>query len=51
MSSDKRQEFIVFSNVLAVSMLVDHHRRGSGATPSTVEGASPVSFLPGSKPQ
>ena len=37
---DKRQEFILFSDVLGVSMLVDalNHRRQSGATPSTVEG-------------
>jgi hypothetical protein len=37
---DKRQEFILFSDVLGVSMLVDalNHRRPSGATPSTVEG-------------
>lgn len=40
MSDDKRQEFILFSDVLGVSMLVDalNHRRHSGATPSTVEG-------------
>lgn len=40
MSDDKRQEFILFSDVLGVSMLVDalNHRRPSGATPSTVEG-------------
>jgi hydroxyquinol 1,2-dioxygenase len=37
---DKRQEFILFSDVLGVSMLVDalNHRRPNGATPSTVEG-------------
>ena len=36
----KRQEFILTSDVLGVSMLVDaiNHRRPSGATPSTVEG-------------
>ena len=40
MSDDKRQEMILFSDVLGVSMLVDalNHRRPSGATPSTVEG-------------
>jgi hydroxyquinol 1,2-dioxygenase len=40
MCDDKRQEFILFSDVLGVSMLVDalNHRRPSGATPSTVEG-------------
>lgn len=38
--SEKRQEFILTSDVLGVSMLVDaiNHRRPSGATPSTVEG-------------
>jgi hydroxyquinol 1,2-dioxygenase len=37
---DKRQEFILASDVLAVSMLVDciNNRRTSGATPTTVEG-------------
>lgn len=36
----KRQEFILASDVLGVSMLVDgiDHRRANGATPSTVEG-------------
>ncbi|MGH9679215.1 MAG: dioxygenase, partial [Candidatus Acidiferrales bacterium] len=36
----KRQEFILFSDVLGVSMLVDalNHRFPSGATPSTVMG-------------
>ncbi len=36
----KRQEFILLSDVLGVSMLVDaiNHRQRSGATPSTVEG-------------
>jgi hydroxyquinol 1,2-dioxygenase len=40
MCSQKRQEFILSSDVLGVSMLVDaiNHRRPSGATPSTVEG-------------
>jgi hydroxyquinol 1,2-dioxygenase len=38
--SEKRQEFILTSDVLGVSMLVDaiNHRRPSEATPSTVEG-------------
>ncbi len=37
---DKRQEFILFSDVLGVSMLVDaiNNRAPTGATPSTVEG-------------
>jgi hydroxyquinol 1,2-dioxygenase len=40
MSDEKRQELILFSDVLGVSMLVDaiNNRRPSGATPSTVEG-------------
>jgi hydroxyquinol 1,2-dioxygenase len=40
MCSQKRQEFILCSDVLGVSMLVDaiNHRRASAATPSTVEG-------------
>jgi hydroxyquinol 1,2-dioxygenase len=40
LSSEKRQEFILTSDVLGVSMLVDaiSHRHPSGATPSTVEG-------------
>ena len=39
-SSDKRQEFILFSDVLGVSMLVDaiNHRLATGATPTTVTG-------------
>ncbi len=38
--SDQRQEYILLSDVLGVSMLVDElaHRRPSGATPSTVLG-------------
>jgi hydroxyquinol 1,2-dioxygenase len=46
----KRQEFILMSDVLGVSMLVDaiNHRWDTGATPSTVEGpfhvASPPEF-------
>jgi hydroxyquinol 1,2-dioxygenase len=45
MSSDKRQEFILASDVLGVSMLVDaiNHRLPSGATPSTIEGPFHVS--------
>jgi len=37
---EKRQEFILTSDVLAVSMLVDaiNNRRASSATPTTVEG-------------
>jgi hydroxyquinol 1,2-dioxygenase len=40
MSNDKRQEFILFSDVLGVSMLVDaiNHRLATGATPTTVTG-------------
>lgn len=46
--SDKRQEFILFSDVLGVSMLVDaiNHRRGGAATPSTVEGPFHVPEAP-----
>jgi hydroxyquinol 1,2-dioxygenase len=38
--SPKRQEFILFSDVMGVSMLVDaiNHRLDIGATPTTVEG-------------
>ena len=37
---DKRQEFILLSDTMGVSMLVDeiNNRRVAGATPSTVEG-------------
>jgi hydroxyquinol 1,2-dioxygenase len=40
LSSDKRQEFILLSDVLGLSMLVDamNHRFPEGATPSTVIG-------------
>jgi len=40
MCDDKRQEFILASDVLGVSMLVDaiNNRLQTGATPSTVEG-------------
>jgi hydroxyquinol 1,2-dioxygenase len=46
--SEKRQEFILSSDVLGVSMLVDaiNHRRPSGATPSTVEGPFHVPNAP-----
>jgi len=48
MCSGKRQEFILASDVLGVSMLVDaiNHRRDSGATPSTVEGPFHVPDAP-----
>ena len=48
MCSDKRQEFILASDVLGVSMLVDaiNNRRPSGATPSTVEGPFHVPNAP-----
>lgn len=38
--TEKRQEFILASDVLGISMLVDaiNHRRDSKATPNTVEG-------------
>jgi len=44
----KRQEFILMSDVLGVSMLVNaiNHRRQSGATPSTVEGPFHVPNAP-----
>src|ERR1051326_5894525 len=40
MCSDKRQEFILFSDTLGVSMVVDllDHRKPDGATESTVFG-------------
>jgi hydroxyquinol 1,2-dioxygenase len=48
MCDDKRQEFVLFSDVLGVSMLVDaiNHRQSSGATPSTVEGPFHVPNAP-----
>jgi hydroxyquinol 1,2-dioxygenase len=48
MCNEKRQEFILMSDVLGVSMLVDaiNHRRPSGATPSTVEGPFHVPDAP-----
>ena len=46
--SQKRQEFILASDALGVSMLVDaiNNRRPSGATPSTVEGPFHVPNAP-----
>ena len=40
LSNDKRQEFILASDVVGVSMLVDciNHRLSGGATPTTVTG-------------
>jgi hydroxyquinol 1,2-dioxygenase len=48
MCDDKRQEFILMSDVLGVSMLVDalNHRRSNKATPSTVEGPFHVPDAP-----
>jgi hydroxyquinol 1,2-dioxygenase len=48
MCDDKRQEFVLFSDVLGVSMLVDaiNHRQSNGATPSTVEGPFHVPDAP-----
>jgi hydroxyquinol 1,2-dioxygenase len=48
MCDDKRQEFILMSDVLGISMLVDaiNHRRSSNATPSTVEGPFHVPDAP-----
>jgi hydroxyquinol 1,2-dioxygenase len=45
---DKRQEFILFSDVMGVSMLVDalNNRLASGATPTTVEGPFHVADAP-----
>ena len=45
---DKRQEFILFSDVMGVSMLVDaiNHRLESAATPTTVEGPFHVADAP-----
>ncbi len=47
-SDDKRQEFILASDVLGVSMLVDaiNHRRPSGATETTVLGPFHVEGAP-----
>src|ERR1700692_2554166 len=48
MCDDKRQEFILMSDVLGTSMLVDaiNHRQANGATPSTVEGPFHVPDAP-----
>ena len=48
MCSGNRQEFILTSDVLAVSMLIDaiNNRRTEGATPSTVEGPFHVPDAP-----
>jgi hydroxyquinol 1,2-dioxygenase len=48
MCSEKRQEFVLTSDVLGVSMLVDaiNHRQASEATPSTVEGPFHVANAP-----
>jgi hydroxyquinol 1,2-dioxygenase len=45
---DKRQEFILASDVMGVSMLVDdiNNRRVAGATPSTVEGPFHIPHAP-----
>ena len=47
-SDEKRQEVILFSDVMGVSMLVDsiNHRLDSGATPTTVEGPFHVADAP-----
>jgi hydroxyquinol 1,2-dioxygenase len=47
-SDDKRQEMILLSDVLGVSMLVDaiNNRLPSGATPSTVEGPFHIAGTP-----
>jgi hydroxyquinol 1,2-dioxygenase len=46
--TDKRQEFILASDVMGVSMLVDaiNHRLSTGATPTTVEGPFHVADAP-----
>jgi hydroxyquinol 1,2-dioxygenase len=48
MCTEKRQEFILASDVLGVSMLVDaiNHRIPTGATPTTVEGPFHVADAP-----
>lgn len=48
MCSDERQEFILLSDCLGLSMLVDaiHHRRPSGATENTVFGPFFVAGAP-----
>ena len=48
MCTDWRQEYILLSDVLGVSMLVDaiNHRRPSGATPNTILGPFYVANAP-----
>src|SRR5689334_11553248 len=48
MSDNKRQEVILFSDVMGVSMLVDaiNNRLDTGATPTTVEGPFHVADAP-----
>ena len=48
MCTDKRQAFILTSDVRGVSMLVDaiNHRLSSGATPTTVEGPFHIANAP-----
>ncbi len=48
MCTEWRQEFILLSDVLGVSMLVDaiNHRRPSGATPNTILGPFYISGAP-----
>ncbi|MHB8284703.1 MAG: dioxygenase, partial [Caulobacteraceae bacterium] len=48
MCTDWRQEFILLSDVLGVTMLVDsiNHRRPSGATPNTILGPFYVEGAP-----
>ena len=48
MCDDKRQEYILLSDTLGVSMLVDaiNHRKPSGATASTVLGPIHVAGAP-----
>src|SRR6202041_2600245 len=52
MCSDKRQEFILFSDTLGVSMVVDliDHRKPEGATESTVFGPFPRLGAPAMPP-
>src|ERR1700737_186669 len=49
LSSEKRNEFILVSDVLGISMLVDaiNHRFPTGATPSTVIGPFHIAGSPG----
>ena len=45
---DKRREFILLSDIIGVSMLIDeiNNRRVAGATPSTVEGPFHIPHAP-----